>query len=348
MLDGRDDRGLAWRTRLAQPGDLAPAGFRSLVPPVHRGSTTLFPDAASVRDTWDHHQAAYTYGQYGTPTTLELAARIADLEHGSVDVPDARRPVGAVARRPRVPQRRRPRAAAGERLRPESRTRGRLAGDASASRPRTTRRWPGPRSATTFGRPRSSCGPRVRAPTRWRCRTSRRSPRPRTRTARSSRSTTRGRPGCCSTRSPTGSTSPSRRSRSTSAVTATCSSGRSRSRIRGRTSAWVKRSTSSGSSSRPTTARSRSVGSRRWRCGSRPSSVGTGDRPLARRAAGDRARPPSRAARVSRPRVLEARLHGFQRHVLDRPCVAVRPRACPPVRRFLAPVPDRLQLGRRH
>jgi cysteine-S-conjugate beta-lyase len=75
--------GLAWTTRLAQPGDLAPAGFRSLVAPVHRGSTTVFPNAASVQDTWDQQKAAYTYGQYGTPTALELGARIAELEHGS-------------------------------------------------------------------------------------------------------------------------------------------------------------------------------------------------------------------------------------------------------------------------
>jgi cystathionine beta-lyase len=81
--EDRPDGRLAWTTRLAQPRDLAPRGFRSLVPPVHRGSTTVFPDAASVRDTWDHRQAAYTYGQYGTATALELAARIAELEHGT-------------------------------------------------------------------------------------------------------------------------------------------------------------------------------------------------------------------------------------------------------------------------
>ena len=45
-------------------------------------ATTLFANAASVKDTWDHNEAAYTYGLYGTPTTLELAARIAELEGG--------------------------------------------------------------------------------------------------------------------------------------------------------------------------------------------------------------------------------------------------------------------------
>src|SRR5262245_16379763 len=77
------DRAPAWTTRLAQPSDLAPPGFRPLVTPVHRGSTTVFPDAASVQDTWDQQQARYTYGQYGTPTAFELAARIAELEHGT-------------------------------------------------------------------------------------------------------------------------------------------------------------------------------------------------------------------------------------------------------------------------
>ena len=51
--------------------------------PVYRGSTTLFDDAASVRDTWNPDEAAYTYGQYGTPTAYELAARISELESGA-------------------------------------------------------------------------------------------------------------------------------------------------------------------------------------------------------------------------------------------------------------------------
>lgn len=68
------------RTRLVHPRRSVPEGFRSLAVPVYRGSTTLFPRAAAVRDTWDHDQAAYTYGAYGTPTTVELADRIAELE----------------------------------------------------------------------------------------------------------------------------------------------------------------------------------------------------------------------------------------------------------------------------
>ena len=59
-----------------------PQGYRSLASPVFRGSTTLFPDAASVDDRWDQYEAGYTYGLYGTPTTLELAGKICELEKG--------------------------------------------------------------------------------------------------------------------------------------------------------------------------------------------------------------------------------------------------------------------------
>jgi cystathionine beta-lyase len=71
-----------WKTKLVQPRVEAPGGFRSLVTPVYRGSTTLFESASSVRYDWDHARSPYTYGLYGTPTTLELAARIAELEGG--------------------------------------------------------------------------------------------------------------------------------------------------------------------------------------------------------------------------------------------------------------------------
>jgi cystathionine beta-lyase len=71
-----------WRTKLIHPGVSAPGGFSSLATPVYRGSTTLFPQASAIADTWDQDQRPYAYGQYGTPTTLELAARIAELEGG--------------------------------------------------------------------------------------------------------------------------------------------------------------------------------------------------------------------------------------------------------------------------
>jgi len=71
-----------WKTKLIHPDAHAPEGFSSLAPATHRGSTVLFPNAAAVQDTWDQHAVGYTYGLYGTPTTLELAARICELENG--------------------------------------------------------------------------------------------------------------------------------------------------------------------------------------------------------------------------------------------------------------------------
>jgi cysteine-S-conjugate beta-lyase len=71
-----------WKTKLIHSDAHAPEGFRSLATPVYRGSTVLFPNAAAVEDTWDQYEVGYTYGLYGTPTTLELAARICELEKG--------------------------------------------------------------------------------------------------------------------------------------------------------------------------------------------------------------------------------------------------------------------------
>ena len=72
----------SWKTKLIHTDAKIPPGYRSLVPPVYRGSTTVFPSAAAVRDSWDQHRVGYTYGLYGTPTALELAARICELEAG--------------------------------------------------------------------------------------------------------------------------------------------------------------------------------------------------------------------------------------------------------------------------
>jgi cystathionine beta-lyase len=70
-----------WTTRLIHPDAHPPEGFKSLVPPVYRGSTTVFESAAEVVDDW-REKDRYTYGLYGTPTTRELGARIAELEGG--------------------------------------------------------------------------------------------------------------------------------------------------------------------------------------------------------------------------------------------------------------------------
>jgi cysteine-S-conjugate beta-lyase len=71
-----------WTTKLIHSDARVPEGFRSLATPVYRGSTTLFSDAAAVTDDWNQYDVGYTYGLYGTTTTLELAARICELEGG--------------------------------------------------------------------------------------------------------------------------------------------------------------------------------------------------------------------------------------------------------------------------
>jgi cystathionine beta-lyase len=71
-----------WQTRLIHPDTSAPSGYRSLVTPVYRGSTTTFPSASAATDDWRQDKVGYTYGLFGTPTSMELAARIAELERG--------------------------------------------------------------------------------------------------------------------------------------------------------------------------------------------------------------------------------------------------------------------------
>src|SRR6202020_564152 len=72
----------SWKTRLIHSDIKVPEGYRSLASAVFRGWPTLSPDAASVNDSWDQHEVGYTYGLYGTPTTLELAVKMCELENG--------------------------------------------------------------------------------------------------------------------------------------------------------------------------------------------------------------------------------------------------------------------------
>lgn len=67
-----------WRTRLIQSSVEVPGGFKSLVPAVHRASTTVFERIEDANNDW--RPGAYTYGLYGTPTSVELGLRIAELE----------------------------------------------------------------------------------------------------------------------------------------------------------------------------------------------------------------------------------------------------------------------------
>lgn len=71
-----------WKTKLIHSDVKVPEGYRSLSTPTYRGSTVIFSDAAAITDAWDQYESGYTYGLYGTPTTLELAQRICELEGG--------------------------------------------------------------------------------------------------------------------------------------------------------------------------------------------------------------------------------------------------------------------------
>lgn len=71
-----------WKTRLIHSDAQVPQGFRSLASPVYRASTVLFADAAAATDEWNQYEVGYTYGLYGTPTTLELAGKVCELEKG--------------------------------------------------------------------------------------------------------------------------------------------------------------------------------------------------------------------------------------------------------------------------
>src|SRR5262249_33800141 len=71
-----------WKTKLIHSDASIPQGFESLNVPVYRASTVLFPNAAAATDHWNQYDVGYTYGLYGTPTVMELAARVCELEKG--------------------------------------------------------------------------------------------------------------------------------------------------------------------------------------------------------------------------------------------------------------------------
>ena len=76
MSDEPKKRRLA--TRLIHPDRYASTDFTSLAVPTWRGSTVVFDSVADVGDSNDPDQ--YRYGLYGTPTTRDLAIRIAAIE----------------------------------------------------------------------------------------------------------------------------------------------------------------------------------------------------------------------------------------------------------------------------
>ena len=65
-------------TRLIHPDRYASTNFKSLAVPTYRGSTVVFDRIGDASDHVDPEQ--YRYGLYGTPTTRELAQRIAAIE----------------------------------------------------------------------------------------------------------------------------------------------------------------------------------------------------------------------------------------------------------------------------
>ncbi len=72
-----------WKTRLLHDEVNVPGGFQSMAAPVYRGSTVVFPNAAAVREGRRPERDGWTYGLYGTPTSVELAGRICSMEGGA-------------------------------------------------------------------------------------------------------------------------------------------------------------------------------------------------------------------------------------------------------------------------
>ncbi len=82
MSDNKQpDEKMDWRTRLLNPSHRARRDYQSLATPVFRGSTVVFDKQADVNDDWRQSENGYSYGLYGTPTSLELSARIAEIEN---------------------------------------------------------------------------------------------------------------------------------------------------------------------------------------------------------------------------------------------------------------------------
>ncbi|HEX4414368.1 MAG TPA: cystathionine beta-lyase [Lacipirellulaceae bacterium] len=73
------DAATHWRTQLIHSAVQAPPGFRALTTPIYHASTTVFDTLAEAYQGW-RPGGPYTYGIYGTPTTLKLGARIAEIE----------------------------------------------------------------------------------------------------------------------------------------------------------------------------------------------------------------------------------------------------------------------------
>lgn len=70
-----------WKTKLVQPEqEASQKPWQSLAPATYRGSTVVFPTPEHISDDWRQSEYGYTYGSFGTRTTLQLGARIAEIE----------------------------------------------------------------------------------------------------------------------------------------------------------------------------------------------------------------------------------------------------------------------------
>lgn len=87
-----------WRSKLQHTQTRTSTDFRSLATPVYRGSTVVFDKTAEIIDDWHQGTHGYTYGLYGSPTVLELGARIAEIEgaHHSFIVPGGQAAIALV------------------------------------------------------------------------------------------------------------------------------------------------------------------------------------------------------------------------------------------------------------
>lgn len=69
-------------TQLIHQPQQAPDGFRAVSTPVHRASTVIFKDTASLHARQWQDDYDYSYGLHGTPTTYALSDKLALLEGG--------------------------------------------------------------------------------------------------------------------------------------------------------------------------------------------------------------------------------------------------------------------------
>jgi cystathionine beta-lyase len=71
-----------WQTKLIHSDAKIPTGYKSLATPTYRESTTVFLGWSAKRHLGPAQSRLHVWLFYGTPTAMELAARICELESG--------------------------------------------------------------------------------------------------------------------------------------------------------------------------------------------------------------------------------------------------------------------------